>query len=497
MYPENLQSVQLEKNFLGGIINHPEVLVDLENIISDKEFSNKVHTCIFSVLKNIVLSGQKIDKTILAQRIKDLGISFNHEISIFDYIDDISFTQVQSSGIKEITQELVKLRIRRDIYDNASAIQKYINSANGNPIDEIIHHVDALYHEQLGQYSTENGAVDLYSSVESFITEIARNPVEEVGLKTEFTEWNRLFGGLRTGVAGYNIVSRAGEGKSAFLFNMAKGVSRLNNIKTLYIDTEMDLKMQMFRAAAAESEVNAWYLETGQWIKNQDLAKKVLKGFEKLNQYKGHVYHVHFPNKDIQETLSFIRRWYYKYVGRGNPALIVYDYLKITSDFDKNRAEYQTMGDKVSYLNELNTQLGTCLFMAAQQNRSGEQNGVRNDDSTTVSISDRINMYVSFNAVFRKKMLEEIADHGTQFGTHLLKPFKTSRVQGKDNYNVNSFVKTINPQGGKVVYKQNFINYEIKEYGLYEKGTLADVVKNQQLNANLQKNTKEHNHNNI
>lgn len=491
MYPDNLQSLNLEKSFIGGIINNPEILIDLENVISDKEFSNKIHSILFNVIKSIIFSGTKLEKVLIAQKIQDLGISHNNDIDIFNYVDDISFTQVKPNGLKEIASELVKLRIRRDYFDNAASIQKYIQNANNCPIDEIISDVDAIYHSQVGKYSLINEPVDLYSEIENFIKTIAKNPVEEVGLKTQFKEWNRLFGGLRLKQAGYSIVSRAGEGKSSLLFNLAKGVTKLNNIKCLYIDTEMDKELQMLRAAAAESETNAWYLETGQWTKNQDLITKVLNSFKKFDDYKGKVYHIYFPNKNINETLSLIRYWYHKFVGTGNPALIVYDYLKITSDFDKARQEYQIMGDKVSYLNELNDKLGTALFMAAQQNRSGEQNGQRNDDSTTVSISDRINQYVSFNAVFRKKTLDEISEHGTQFGTHLLKPFKTSRVQGKDNYNVNSFIKTIDSQG-KVRYKQNFINYEIKEYGIIEHGTLSDIVKYQQLNAGLQLTVPQH-----
>ena len=499
MYPENLQSLQLERNFLGGIINHPQVLIDLDNKITEREFVNKTHSTIFSVIKNIVLSGQKLEKILIAQKIKDLGISYNNEISIFDYIDDISFTQVQPTGLKDIAKELIKLKIRRNFFDNASTIQNYVKNANSSSIDEIIHHVDSIYHEELCKYGIEKEPIDLFAEIEPFITEIAKNPIEEAGLKTPYPEWNRLFGGLRLKQAAYNIVSRAGEGKSTFLFNMAKEVARLNNIKALYIDTEMDLSMQMFRAAAAQSDVNAWYLETGQWTKNQELAKKVVSGFKKINEYKGHLFHTYYPNKDIHETLALIRRWYYKYVGRGNPALIIYDYLKITSDADKNRAEYQTMGDKVSYLNELNDQLGTCLLMAAQQNRSGEQNGQRNDDSTTVSVSDRINQYVSFNAVFRKKTLDEISEHGLKYGSHMLKPFKTSRVQGKDNYNINNnnFIKTVDHHG-KTKYVQNFINYEIRDYALIEHGTFSDIIRGQQLNANLQGGgVQNHHHNNI
>jgi hypothetical protein len=193
-----------------------------------------------------------------------------------------------------------------------------------------------------------------------------------------------------------------------------------------------------------------------------------------------------------------MRRWYYKFVGRDNKAVFVYDYLKITSDFDKNRAEWQLLGDKISYLNEFGAQVECPILSAGQQNRGAEQQGgVRNDDSTTVGASDRINQYASFNAIYRLKTLDEISEHGEEWGTHLLKPFKTSRVQGKDNYNMNKTVKVIDANTSKAKYKQNFINYEINQYAITEKGTYADIIKQQQLSANLQANNSNINKNNI
>ena len=386
------------------------------------------------------------------------------------------------------SKQLMKLRIRRELWDNAEAIKRFVSENGDKSLDELINGTDGIYNSKIIQYENQIEPVDLYSNIENFIKEIAKAPVEEVGFKTPYFQWNRLFGGIRQKQT-INIISRSGEGKSCFLFNMAKNICKLNNVKALYIDTEMDLDLNMFRAAASEMQMNAWYLETGQWTKNKELVDKAVNGFNKLREYNGSIYHIYLPNKPIKETIALMKRWYYKNVGRGKKCIFVYDYLKITEQLERNKQEHAALGDMLNYLNELNHETNSSLLTAGQQNRVAESMGVRNDDSTTAAASDRINHLVSFNAVFRKKTPDELSEFGEQYGTHLLKPFKTSRVQGKDNYNMNNIVKTIGPDG-KVKWRQNFVNYDIKDYNLVEKGTYQDIVKDNALNKPLQKDNK-------
>lgn len=481
--PDSLFSINLEKQVIAGILNHPNILIDLANILEDKCFFTREHRVFFSVIHSMVMEGKKPEKAIVAQKVKDLGLKL--DLEVYDYLDAICFSTIQPSGIVECVKELIKLKIKRDLYENAAAVQAYIKDSTNDPIDKIISHVDSLYHSQIGLYSSKEEPIDLYSQIEPMLKELAKNPKEEVGFRTAYPEWNRLFGGIRTKQT-TNIISRSGEGKSCYLFNMAKHICKINNIKCLYIDTEMDLDLNMFRAAAAEMNINAWHLETGRWSKNTDLTNRVLAGFNKIKEYNGSIYHIYLPNKPIKETISLMKRWYYKTVGRGNKCAFVYDYLKITEALDKNKTEYAALGDMLNYLNELGHETDSAILTAGQQNRAAENQGQRNDDSTTAAVSDRINHLVGFNAVFRKKTQEELSEHGMGFGSHLLKPFKTSRVQGIDNYNMNSSVRVVDQQSNKVKYKQNFINYGINHYAVTEYGTYADIIKQQQLQANLQ-----------
>jgi len=480
-----LFSISLERAFLGGLIKKPNVYYQLDGFITENDFKEPLHGKIFSIIKQILLSQGTIDPIIIAQKIKEIGLDKIHDIPIFQYIDDITFTQITEKGLIEAAKELTKLRVRRELTENAEDVKKFILESGNKSLNDIVCGVDKLYHGRIQEYSGDNEPVDLFAEIENYLLEIAKNPFDECGLKTPFPLFNKYFGGLRSGDGLYNVISRSGEGKSTWLFNMAKGVSKLNNVPTLYLDTEMSLDLNMIRASAAESGINSWYLETGNWIKNPEMAKKVQASFPKLKELSGKFYHKYVPNKDIWEVISIIRKWYFKHCGRGQKALVVYDYLKITSDVDKNRSEWQQLGDKISYLNEIGHDLDIPILTAGQQNRTGEFQGQRNDDSTTAGASDRINQYVCFNAVFRRKTLQEIAEQGNEFGSHLMKPFKFSRTEGKDNFNTNNLVR-VKDEKGKTCYKQNFINYSINDYKLSENGTYQDIINRQLLNRNLQ-----------
>jgi hypothetical protein len=104
-----------------------------------------------------------------------------------------------------------------------------------------------------------------------------------------------------------------------------------------------------------------------------------------------------------------------------------------------------------------------------------------------IAISDRINWLVSFNAIFRRKTLEELTEYGTEFGTHLLRPFKT-RFQGRDAYGHNSWIRVTDPHTGKVSYKQNFINYNVESFLVEERQTYQQIINRLQFQANLQNN---------
>ncbi len=476
-----IYSLQVEKYVLSGLIRFPASFADIESFISDGDFMNEVHYTIFCVFKETFNKGEQIDKILISQKCQNLGITFKDQsIDIFNYVNSICLIPTSQPGLIEGAKELLKLRIRREIEQTGDEIKKFANSCAEKPIEEIITESDKIYNNKICAYAAENNKPeDITSNVIEIIEERGNNPIQDTGLITPYKNFNRLYGGIRPGNI-YAWVSRPKHGKSTILNDLAIKVTTMNKgCRALVLDTEMSTIDMKFRIASSLTGIPVWHLETGNWKKNANLFQKFEQSKPKIKSLSNQVDHLQVAGKPIEEVASIVKRWYFSKVGRGNQCIIVYDYIKLTGESDKNKQEYQLIGDKVNALKELCLELNVPILTACQLNRSAE-NGV--DDSSAISQSDRLQWFASFVAIFRRKSVEEIADDGHEFGSHKLIPLAT-RFQGKDSAGHHDLVRV--QEGKKVKYMPNYISFNINNFNVEETGTLEDVLSAKSLRPEL------------
>ena len=145
----NISSLKIERHVLGGLIKYPDVFFDIDRFVTTSDFVSKEHYIIYSTIKDILSSGKKLDKTLLAHQIKNLGVSFKSEADIFNYIEDISFTQIKRPAVLEACQELCKIRIRRDIDETADKLKGFVRTNGHRDADTIISEADQIYNEKI------------------------------------------------------------------------------------------------------------------------------------------------------------------------------------------------------------------------------------------------------------------------------------------------------------------------------------------------------------
>ena len=315
-------SHQVEKHTLGGLLQYPQIFPDIDPFVTEKDFYQDVHSTIYSVAKQSLLNQEKIDKVLIANKIKNLGISFKDEINIFDYVEDLFFTQITEEAAMESARELSKLRMCREIHGTFNEGQRYIEDNLNDGVDEIIANCDKIYGDKLESFSFGHEPVDIFESLEDVVEERGNNPSEENGFTTPYPEFNRLFGGLLPGNI-YSIISRPGEGKTTWINDMCAKSAEINGCPALVLDTEMSTEEIQFRTASAVSGVPLWYIQTGNWRQNPEMIEKVRAAWSEM---KGRSYY-HYPvgNMNVDEVCSLIRRWYYSKVCRGNPCIYAYD----------------------------------------------------------------------------------------------------------------------------------------------------------------------------
>lgn len=476
-----IYSLQVERHVLSGLLKHQDLFADIDVFLTENDFYNDVHSSIYTVFKNIKYKGQNVDKVLLAEKIKNLGISFKDEINIFDYIDNLTFSQITEEATMTACKELIKFRVRRELCQTADNLKEYVTKNAEDSLDEIISKIDGIYNKKISSYSENDIPINIFEGVEDLIEERGNSPKDETGLITPYSEFNRMYGGLKNGNI-YAIASRPGQGKSTWLNDICfkTAINPKNKTKTLILDTEMQTIDIQLRMVASLSGVPVWYLETGNWRKNEEMTKKVREAWGKVKKYE--YFHYHVGNKNIDQICSIIRRWYLSKVGRGNQAMIAYDYIKLTGEkVGQNWAEHQAIGDKIDKLKRISEEIQCPVITAMQLNRTGESFNRRGaevvDDSSVISLSDRLQWFASFVAIFRRKTLDELSLDGQAFGTHKLIPTKT-RFQGKDAAGHQDLVRRLD-SSGKEVWGQNYLNYDVQNFNIEERGSLADVAERQ------------------
>jgi len=474
-----LFNVGYEKNVIAGVIQYPDVFTEL-SLIEASDFS-RVNSPIWAIIKNTVENKGEPTPIVLAERLKSIGIKFDG-IEPFDYLDSLRILPVDKKAIIGIAKELKKLSLIRNIHTQAGILQKQVLDMKGAPAQEIFKALNETIGNSITMLDSQEGeAEDLYSNLEAFIEEKGNNPTDDVGFKMPFDLWNEYYGGLRKGGL-YFTASRSGQGKSTFLSYIGDEVAnRCNpgmNIKTLFLDTEMSKEDQMIRLAAARIGCPFYLIDTGKWRQDEEWFPKVRAGLEKLKKENRSLYFKQVSSMGIDDLVNFIKRWFYKNVGKGGNAFIVYDYMKILAgDSNGKNPEWQTALDKMQKLKDMAVELQVPIFTALQVNRAGtttnKNAGEVVDDESVLSISGRIDWLVNFAGILRRKTPDEIAADGQDMGTHKLVVLK-SRFQGRTSSGHHDLVKIV--ENKKTKYKANYLCFDITNFMVEERGDFRAIA---------------------
>lgn len=480
-------SYELEQHLLAGLIKHPESYPLIASFVDQKDFFDKnsiVNKTIYSVLRQALESGDALDEVLLSQRVQSLGISFEDNINIADYIKALSLRQISKDGVQKAAIELKKFTVRREIHDaSLEAAKKMKSISPSSSFDDIVSEADKIYNEKINLYEIgSNKPENLFCEMEQFIEERGNNPIDQFGLYGPHQRVNQLYGSLLRPGNITVVVARAGVGKTQFCMDFCTKVSSMNeNVPVLHFDNgEMSKEELIIRQCSALSGVPMHLLETGRWRQaGQDVVKKVRETWNKVKDFKFYYYNV--AGHSIDSMINIIRRFYFSEVGRGNKMIFSFDYIKTSYEKQNGLSSWEAVGrmvDKFKQLiqKELSFADGPTVSMltSVQSNRLGITNNRNSDnivdDESIVSLSDQITQFCSHLFLLRQKTMDEIQSEPEGFGTHKLLCLKY-RWLGEDVHRAIQPVEM--PDGSK---KKNYINLHMENFSIEERGDLHDLV---------------------
>ena len=508
-------SLELEKQLLAVLIQHPSSYSEIANLISPKDFyignQSFVHRTMFKIIQSIQENGEGdvIDDVILIERLKSANATFRDNADIPEYIRSLMMKPVPASAILPIAKELNSYTVRREIYENADEVKDWANKSKGKSSIEVIEVADKLYNGLINSYSSNdsNSPIPLYEGLTNMLEEKAHNPAPPGFYAQDYPLMNSMYGPLARHGNVNILIARPGVGKTTLTIDYVSKASKENgDIPVLHLDNgEMSADELRDRRVSAISGINLDIIASGKWrntsyidsdgreVSEKEVRRKVYDAAMYLESAKNfHYASVGGCKPDKMRQIA--RSFYYNRVGRGNPMILNFDYVKSGNlGTSGNKQSWELIGEMLQgwkdfVMSEIVDDDGKpmiSMITSAQANRSAETRGRDQrsyEDTSITGLSDMLNHFAS-NMFFLRGRLpsEEIAEHPYYSkATHRLVNIKPRWFgEDVDRAKKSVFIPALD-ENGDVVGNQggepNCMFLRIDNFGVKEVGDLRDMA---------------------
>jgi len=488
-----LFDLEQERILIAGILSYPDKFIsDYSNFISSKDFYSKdstVHKTIFSKIISLLSENKNVDTAILHHHLDSLNISFKDNIKLDQYLDSLNLlsSNLLESSFDNSVEVVKLLSVRRELSSVGSEISRAMKDLSSeSSYDDIINTCDSIYNNQVELYENASGrATNLFEIMPNLVYERAndRSIYKDAGPMGPHPSLNNLCGSLTKGGHITIICAGSGVGKTQFTTHYCMFVAGKSNIPVLHLDNgEMSEEEIVFRMLASYSRVPLHLIESGDWHDDLSCKNRVETALKKIEEGKVRYDYYNVGGKNIDEILTYVKRYYYSEIGRGNQLIINFDYIKSSFELtDKFKTEYQVVGEMVDKFKKLiqrdlvfDGRPKVSLMTSVQANRVGTV-GNRNsdsvvDDESVISLSHRIKQFCSHLLILRHKTVDELDFDPVYSGRHIMK-IEKARSFGADFARAQNLVEL--PNG---VHKKNYVNFEFDNFKIIDKGDLVDLV---------------------
>jgi replicative DNA helicase len=413
---EVLADSNSEHSVIGCLIkNGPDAFFDAADMLSVNTFVDITNSSLFKIIKNSYETDIKILDVPLI-----LSIAKQEKLDSFIKAKDIKDkinVACELSSLQSLVAKIRKLEIARILHEElGNRIKAVENVTGGESINSILTNIefnlDSLF-------NNVKQTKKMGESLRARLEELAKNPVTQVGLSTGYPIYDAAIGGGLRGGSVNVVGARIKVGKSHFLNNIALNTSK-NDIKVLYLDTEMKTEEQENRCVSNLAEIDINLIETGAFAEKESTISKIYNAAEKLKELPYE--HINVSGMPFEEQISVMSRWLRKNQvikdEKITECIIIYDYLKLTSSdgINSNLAEYQLLGFMITTLHNLSVRYNIPIMTAVQLNRDG----IDKESTGVAAGSDRILWLCSNFSIFKFKSPEELANDPIENGNRKL-----------------------------------------------------------------------------
>ncbi|MBV5347953.1 AAA family ATPase [bacterium] len=385
-----------ERSLLSVVSKYEDAFFTTLAKASDIDFLAPESKAFFAMLSLLHKSGYKnFDKSLLSKAAKDLNCS---DMCSDVFIDAILNLPSSASNLDNYMLKLLddstKYKLYKKLNGHITQIKQNAGLMDSKNSDDLIN----LVQSDILALSIKSEAISepqhISDGLDDYISSIADNKIEVMGLSTGYPILDKVIDGLIPGTL-MIVAARKKMGKSTLLTNIATNVAVNDGLPVLYLDTEMTFKEWRDRVLAIISGVKERTIKHGGFKKDNEIYTRIMNAAEYLKKSK--LFHHYVPGYNVDKISAL----YKKYKFKEDIQLAVFDYVKEpeSTSVEAGRKEYQILGDVTTRLKDLSGQLNIPFLAAVQVNRAGD-----------VADSDRVARYadiVAFWGLRDKKIADE------------------------------------------------------------------------------------------
>lgn len=327
--PQNLDA---EMSLIGAVLIDDEVLADISEHVTTKDFYDKRHGLIFGAMMRLYERHKPIDLLTLTEELKKKK-EFE-TIGGSSYLTELT-NYVPTSAHAEAYAELVAQKAVRRRLIKASADISELGFDEDTTTQELLERAEA----ELFSVSDQSLKQDLVS-IESILTdsfdrmeELHRNKGQLRGVPTGYRDLDNMTAGLQRSDL-IILAARPAMGKTTLVTNLAYNVATIAKQSVLFFSLEMSKEQLVDRMLADAAGVDAWNIRTGN-LSDED--------FSKLSEAMGEMAEAPIFIDDTPGLSTLEMRTKARRAAHDAPlGLVIVDYLQLmqgSSRSDGNRVQ--------------------------------------------------------------------------------------------------------------------------------------------------------------
>jgi replicative DNA helicase len=407
-----------ERAVIAAVLQNPDLIVEVQAKISERDFLSDHHRCIYSILHSLYDQGvHSFDMMAVLDYADKRNVI--ESIGGGDYIDALYRMEVDPRNLPVYMDLVQDSSVKYRLYKEASSIQSDILQNVGNPGEgltsaEVLARAESRIIDISMNMKGVEEAIDMKTGLRDRLAELASAPVDVRGLSSGIPLLDKAINGFAPGSLSV-FAARAKAGKSTLLMNLAGHMAYKLGIPVLYVDTEMSTREQQTRLLSHVAHVPERAIVNGKFINDNSFCQRIERGCQLIEN--GLFLHKYYPGYTIDGLKSLVR----KYAAREGIGAFFFDYIKIPEvNGDNAFKEHQILGNVATALKDLAGTLNIPVITAAQIKRSESGNPKTHYNDNDVADSDRIGRYCSNLFALAQKSSKEMQEDGPSCGTHRL-----------------------------------------------------------------------------